>query len=84
MRGPKSDLGLLLLHALPFGPEMWWQQTAILPNKTYSPNLYTFGKDIQSWAKQALAQVQEAKLVVVGCSVGGSCALEIAALAPER
>ncbi len=84
MRHPKPDPALLLLHALPFGPEMWWQQTAIVPNKTYSPNLYIFGKDIQSWAKQALAQVHESKIVIVGCSVGGSCALEIAALAPER
>ena len=84
MRCRKSDLALVLLHALPFGPEMWWQQKAIVPHKTYNPNLYTFGKDIQSWAKQALAQVHETKMVVVGCSVGGSCALEIAAIAPER
>lgn len=84
MKYSKPDLGLVLLHALPFDPEMWWQQKSIFPDKTYSPNLYLLGKDIQSWAKQVLAQVREPKLIVVGCSVGGSCALEIATLAPDR
>ena len=31
-----------------------------------------------------MKHVQENRIVVVGCSVGGSCALEILNLAPER
>lgn len=32
----------------------------------------------------ALADMRQERIVVVGCSVGGSCALEVARMAPER
>lgn len=80
----RSDLGLLLLHALPLNNKMWSKQMSLLPNQTCAPNLYEFGKSIQVWAEKSLAMAQARKLIVVGCSVGGSCALEVAHLAPDR
>jgi pimeloyl-ACP methyl ester carboxylesterase len=75
---------LLLLHALPLDVSMWVNQMDLLPADTVAPSLYGFGDRIESWAASALAEASGNRLVVVGCSVGGSCALEIAALAPER
>lgn len=80
----KPDLGLLFLHALPLDGSMWDGQMDLLPNRTYAPTLYGFGTSLQDWAVEALSLVKEEKLIVVGCSVGGSCALEVAQLAPER
>ena len=78
------DLALLFLNALPFDGRMWDQQIGILPDHSFAPNLYAFGDDIQDWAARCLALVPQRRLVVVGCSVGGSCALEVINLAPER
>lgn len=79
-----SKLELLLLHALPLDGTMWAEQMELLPGATYAPTLYSFGDRIESWAEKALALTTAKRLVVVGCSVGGSCALEVAALAPDR
>jgi pimeloyl-ACP methyl ester carboxylesterase len=79
-----SKLELLLLHALPLDGTMWAGQMELLPGATYAPTLYSFGDRIESWAEKALALTTAKRLVVVGCSVGGSCALEVAALAPDR
>jgi pimeloyl-ACP methyl ester carboxylesterase len=75
---------LLLLHALPLDASMWANQMDLLPSGTVAPTLYRFGDRIGSWAASALAEARGNRLVVVGCSVGGSCALEIASLAPKR
>ncbi len=75
---------LLLLHALPLDGTMWAKQMDLLPGATHAPTLYDFGDNIGSWAENALSLTTAKRLVVVGCSVGGSCALEVAALAPER
>lgn len=75
---------LLLLHALPLDASMWVNQMDLFPAVTVAPSLYRFGDRIQSWAASVLAETRADRLVVAGCSVGGSCALEIAALAPER
>lgn len=79
-----SNLELLLLHALPLDGTMWAKQMELLPGATYAPTLYSFGDRIESWAEKALTLTTAKRLVVVGCSVGGSCALEVAALAPDR
>lgn len=63
---------------------MWAEQMELLPGATYAPTLYLFGNRIESWAEKALALTTAERLVIVGCSVGGSCALEVAALAPDR
>jgi len=75
---------LLLLHALPLDGTMWADQMALLPGATYAPTLYPFGDRIQAWAAKALALAKGNRVIVVGSSVGGSCALEVAALAPDR
>ncbi|PVB59499.1 alpha/beta hydrolase [Labrenzia sp. 011] len=80
----RSKLGLLFLHALPLDGSMWAGQGKLLPNSTYTPTLYSLGASVEDWAASALRQVREERLIVVGCSVGGSCALEVAAAAPER
>jgi pimeloyl-ACP methyl ester carboxylesterase len=79
-----ANLGLLLLHALPLDGKMWSGQMSLLPQRTYAPNLYEYGNSVCAWADKSLAMTQTKKLVVVGCSVGGSCALEVAIKAPDR
>jgi pimeloyl-ACP methyl ester carboxylesterase len=56
----------------------------LLPGSTYAPTLYPLGDSIEAWATEALKLVQGDRLIVVGCSVGGSCALEVAVAAPDR
>ena len=79
-----TDLGVLLLHALPLDSRMWQNQLQIMPERTVAPNLYDFGSDIQHWAAKSLSLVPQNRFVVVGCSVGGSCALEVINLVPDR
>lgn len=78
------NLELLLLHALPLDGSMWSSQLDLLPGATYAPTLYSFGDRVEDWAAEALKLPRGNQVIVVGCSVGGSCALEVAALAPER
>ena len=80
----KPNLGLLFLHALPLDGSMWSTQMDLLPGSSYAPTLYGFGNTLEEWAIEALKRVTHDRLIVVGCSVGGSCALEMAAIAPER
>jgi pimeloyl-ACP methyl ester carboxylesterase len=80
----KRKLELLFLHALPFDGTMWAAQTQLLPGSTYAPTLYPFGDSIEAWAAAALKVAEGDRLIVVGCSVGGSCALELALAAPHR
>ena len=79
-----AGLALLFLHALPLDGRMWSAQADLLPHATYAPTLYALGDSLTEWAAAALAQVRENRIVVVGNSVGGSCALEVARLAPDR
>lgn len=48
------------------------------------PNLCDFGDTIGSWAEAVLDSVPNGPLTLVGNSVGGSCAIEVAVRAPER
>jgi pimeloyl-ACP methyl ester carboxylesterase len=80
----KHELELLLLHALPLDGSMWAGQQHLLPGSTYAPTLYPFGDSIEAWAAAALKLAKGDRLIVVGSSVGGSCALEVALAAPER
>jgi pimeloyl-ACP methyl ester carboxylesterase len=63
---------------------MWAAQMGILPGSNYAPTLYPLGQTIEAWAAEVLKLVHGNRLIVVGCSVGGSCALEVAAMAPDR
>jgi pimeloyl-ACP methyl ester carboxylesterase len=75
---------LLFLHALPLDGSMWAGQMALLPGSTHAPTLYALGDSVEEWAAEVLQLVKGDRLIVVGCSVGGSCALEVAVAAPER
>lgn len=75
---------LVLLHALPLDGTMWANEMQLLPERTIAPTLYEFGESIEDWARAVLDLASEGPLVVVGNSVGGSCALEVARQAPDR
>ncbi|MEO8693477.1 MAG: alpha/beta hydrolase [Acidimicrobiales bacterium] len=75
---------LVLLHALPFDGRMWAEQMDLLPRATIAPDLYGLGRSIEEWARAIVDRTDGEQLIVVGASMGGSCALEIAALAPAR
>lgn len=77
-------MDLVLLHALPFDGSMWHAHLNMLPGHTHALSLYACGDNLTDWARKALGGVSSDKLIVVGNSVGGSCALEMAALSPER
>ena len=63
---------------------MWAAQMDLLPRSSYAPTLYGYGNTIEEWGSEALKRAPTDRLIVVGCSIGGSCALEVAAVAPER
>jgi pimeloyl-ACP methyl ester carboxylesterase len=50
----------------------------------FAPTLYALGDSLEAWAAQVLELAPPGPLFVVGCSVGGSCALEVVRAAPER
>jgi pimeloyl-ACP methyl ester carboxylesterase len=75
---------LVLLHAMPLDGSMWRHQAELLPGATYAPTLYGFGESLAEWAAAVLDHVQGERLIIAGNSIGGSCAIEMAALAPER
>ena len=63
---------------------MWAGQQQVLPGSTYAPTLYPLGDNIEAWAAAVLKLAKGDRLIAVGCSVGGSCALELAVAAPDR
>jgi pimeloyl-ACP methyl ester carboxylesterase len=75
---------VVLLHALPFDGGMWRAVPDLAGVETLAPSLYQFGRTLQDWAHGVLALVRDDPLVVVGCSIGGSCALEVARAAPDQ
>jgi pimeloyl-[acyl-carrier protein] methyl ester esterase len=79
-----DKLEMLFLHALPLDGSMWVGQMELLPGSTCAPTLYSFGDSVEAWAAGALKIARSDRLIVVGCSVGGSCALEVALAAPNR
>jgi pimeloyl-ACP methyl ester carboxylesterase len=75
---------LVLLHALPLDGTMWVNEMGLLPGATLAPTLYSLGESIEDWAHGVLDFTDDKEaLVVVGNSVGGSCALEVARQAPD-
>jgi pimeloyl-ACP methyl ester carboxylesterase len=75
---------LVLLHALPLSGAMWLDDMDLPVDSTITPTLYRFGDSVQAWAEGVLDVADTGPLVVVGNSVGGSCALEVARQAPDR
>jgi pimeloyl-ACP methyl ester carboxylesterase len=75
---------VVLLHALPFDERAWDDVRQRLDHQVVAPTLYALGDTIEEWARGCLAQCGSDPIVVVGNSVGGSCAIEIAKLAPQQ
>jgi pimeloyl-ACP methyl ester carboxylesterase len=75
---------VIFLHAFPLDGRMWSGQLDAFPASTSAPTLYPFGHSMEEWASRALDTVGDGAVVVVGCSMGGSCALEMARQAGHR
>jgi 3-oxoadipate enol-lactonase len=77
-------VNVLLLHAFPLDERMWGpQRTALSKEDVTSPRLYGRGPTMNAWA-DSIASDTEGEFAVVGASMGGYCALALAARAPER
>lgn len=75
---------LLLLHPLPFDGSIFSDDLRALVDDCVAPTLYGAGDDITGWAEAALDAIGDGRVVVVGNSIGGSCAVEVARLAPRK
>lgn len=75
---------LLLLHPLPLDGSIFSDELRALSDECFAPTLYEAGDDIVAWARAALDSVGDGPVVVVGNSIGGSCAIEVARLAPAK
>jgi pimeloyl-ACP methyl ester carboxylesterase len=74
---------LLLLHPLPLDGSVFPEELASLC-EIVAPTLYDAGGDLVDWAEAALDHVGDGPISVVGNSIGGSCAIEVARLAPTK
>jgi pimeloyl-ACP methyl ester carboxylesterase len=77
MAGVKPTV--VFLHAFPFDPRMWGE----LPADAEAPLLYGPGETLEEWAA-AILERYDGELVLVGASMGGYVAYQVARLAPER
>jgi pimeloyl-ACP methyl ester carboxylesterase len=75
---------LLLLHPLPLDESIFSDDLRSLADDCVAPTLYSQGADLAAWARAALDAVGDGPVVVVGNSIGGSCAIEVAMLAPTK
>lgn len=75
---------LLLLHPLPLDGSIFSDDVRDLGDACAAPTLYRAGDDLASWARAALDTIGDGPVVVVGNSIGGSCAIEIARIAPTK
>jgi pimeloyl-ACP methyl ester carboxylesterase len=75
---------LLLLHPLPLGGSIFPDEFHELCDDCHAPTLYEAGDNLIDWARLALDAVGDGPVVVVGNSIGGSCAIEVARLAPNK
>lgn len=75
---------LIFLHALPFDGSMWRAKMDLGPGRTLAPTLYDLGDSLEECASSVLELAGSEPCVVIGSSIGGSCALEVARAAPEQ
>jgi pimeloyl-ACP methyl ester carboxylesterase len=75
---------LVLLHPLPLDGSIWSDGVTGLVDECIAPDLYPLGEDIRDWARGVLDLAGDGEMTLVGNSVGGSCAIEVALLAPEK
>ena len=75
---------LLLLHPLPLDGSIFSTDLRSLCDECIAPTLYGEGDDLVKWARAALDAVGDGPVAVVGNSIGGSCGIEVAKLAPTK
>jgi len=75
---------LVFLHGFPLDGRMWGGQLDLLPGAVCCPTLYRFGNSIEAWATGVLESMEDAPAIVVGSSMGGSCALQMARQQADR
>jgi pimeloyl-[acyl-carrier protein] methyl ester esterase len=75
---------LLLLHPLPQDGSIFSDDIRTLGDACVAPTLHDAGDDITGWAEAALDAVGDGPVVVVGNSIGGSCAIEVVRIAPTK
>ena len=75
---------VVLLHSLPLDASMWSSGADLGIEHPVAPTLYGLGATLEEWARGVVDLAGPDPFVVIGNSVGGSCALEVAALVPER
>jgi pimeloyl-ACP methyl ester carboxylesterase len=78
----------VLLHGTPLGPEVWDAVRGYLPGASVAPDLnrqvVTDGVLQHELARAVLPEMPAGPLVVVGHSLGGQVAIEMALLVPHR
>jgi 2-succinyl-5-enolpyruvyl-6-hydroxy-3-cyclohexene-1-carboxylate synthase len=81
----QKEMRLIFLHALPLDHRQWSELVNSFCIRGYAPRLYSFGDSLTDWAHGVLEIVgSRERLILIGNSIGGSCALEIARLAPDQ
>lgn len=76
---------LIFLNPLPFDGRFWAPVQANFGDvRSHRPTISSLGSSLVDAAHAVLELATGDRLVVVGNSVGGSCALEVAAAAPDR
>jgi pimeloyl-ACP methyl ester carboxylesterase len=75
---------VVLLHGLPLDARMWEPQLGVLGDQASAPTLYDFPGDTMDALADAVLESVAGKLVLVGASMGGYCALAAARQAPDR
>lgn len=75
---------LLLLHPLPLDGSIFSDDLRALGQDCAATSLYEEGNELVDWARAALDAVGDGPVVVVRNSIGGSCAIEVARLAPRK
>lgn len=75
---------VVLLHALPLDGAAWDDVAGLLGETVVAPTLYGLGDSLEAWATAVLDAAGPGPYVLVGNSVGGSCALEVARLVPGQ
>jgi pimeloyl-ACP methyl ester carboxylesterase len=75
---------VVLLHGLPLDARMWEPQLGVLGDQASAPTLYDFPGETMDALADAVLESVAGKLVLVGASMGGYCALAAARQAPDR
>jgi pimeloyl-ACP methyl ester carboxylesterase len=74
----------VLLHPLPLDGSIWPAELWELADEVFAPTLYSVGRSLSAWGADVVEAMPVGACLLVGNSVGGSCALEVANLASER